>query len=254
MHSTRPGAVRWVATVPLLAAAVAACGGGAAPEPITDPKARSQAADGPSGPPAPAGPDGEAERAAAATPPSPDQLAGLRSRDVPDAGDGQLVVVPGVTSAPAGGELRQVRVAVEGGLDVDGGAFADLVMATLNDPRGWSNEGFTFARTDTDGYDVEVVLGSPDTSSRLCEPLQTFGTLSCRSGDRAVLTLARWVDGTDDYAQDLTAYRQYVVQHEVGHALGKDHVACPAPGEVAPVMMQQTKGLDGCLPNPWPYP
>ena len=188
--------------------------------------------------------------------PTPDQLAGLLSHEVPDAGDGELAVVPGTEEAPGPGtDEITVAVAVEGGVPAEGAAFAAFVMATLNDARSWPHEGYTFARTDdADSADVTVVLASPATTDRLCRPLVTYGKLSCRNGSKSVLTFYRWVNGIPEYSDDLTAYRRYLVNHEVGHFLGKGHVSCPGAGAVAPVMMQQTKGLDGCGRNSWPYP
>ncbi len=188
--------------------------------------------------------------------PTPDELAGLLSREVPDSGDGEPVVVPGSAAAPGPGtDEITVAVAVEGGVPADGEAFAAFVLATLNDPRGWPHEGYTFARTgDGAAADVTVVLASPALTDRLCKPLVTYGKLSCRNGNRSVLTFYRWVNGIPEYADDLTAYRRYLVNHEVGHFLGKGHVSCPGAGALAPVMMQQTKGLDGCTRNSWPYP
>lgn len=250
MHSTRCRAARWLLIAVLVVAPVTACGDDP-PDQMPDAEApateATQAA-------APSSEPSDPSREPAPEPPSEDQLAGLLSREVSDSGTGELQVVPGVASAPGPGEVWQVKVSVEGGLDVDGAAFASLVMSTLNDPRGWTQDGLSFARTDGDDHDVEVVLASPDTSERLCRPLVTRGTLSCRSGDQAVITLYRWVHGTEDYGDDLTAYRQYVVNHEVGHALGHGHVGCPGAGQPAPLMMQQTLGLDGCAPNPWPHP
>ncbi|HNV16021.1 MAG TPA: DUF3152 domain-containing protein, partial [Dermatophilaceae bacterium] len=76
--------------------------------------------------------------------------------------------------------------------------------------------------------------------------------VSCWWGGRAVLNLHRWVRGSATYGTDLTSYRTYLVNHEVGHGLGHRHVSCPAPGRPAPIMVQQTLGLEGCRAWPWP--
>ena len=184
-----------------------------------------------------------------------DVEAGLLSRDVPQSGNGVLVPVPGSMPAPGPGRVRTVRVEVEEGLPVDGARFADFALAVLNDPRGWGAGGtMSFARTDSADAEIHLVLATPDTSRRLCRPLETYGKLSCRTGDRAVLTHYRWVNATEEYAADPTGYRRYVVNHEVGHALGHGHQRCPGPGRPAPVMQQQTLGLDECATNSWPNP
>lgn len=182
-----------------------------------------------------------------------DRTAGVLKAAVPRRGAGRLEVVPGAGPAPGAGPVKRVRVEVEAGLSVDPAAFAGFVLQTLNDPRSWGHGGrMTFARTGG-AYDLRVVLASPDTSARLCAPLQTMGTLSCGKGNTAVLTLYRWVNATPEFGADRTLYRHYVINHEVGHTLGHGHELCPGKGKVAPVMMQQTKGLKGCLPNGWPY-
>ena len=98
---------------------------------------------------------------------------------------------------------------------------------------------------------LSVVAGEASTD-RLCYPARTGGRYSCRSHNRVVINLMRWETGTEEYQSDLTTYRTYLINHEVGHFLGRGHVTCPGAGEPAPVMMQQTKGLGGCSPNGWP--
>ena len=145
-------------------------------------------------------------------------------------------------------------LAVPGVLPVDPAVSADFVLRGLNDPRGWGRDGaMSFGRTDGD-VEIVVLPAGPETSAPLCAPLDTGGTLSRRRGPRAIITHHRWVLAHPDHGDDRTGYRRYVVNHEVGHVLGHGHVPCPGPGLPAPVMMQQTKGLRDCAPNPWPYP
>ena len=170
---------------------------------------------------------------------------------VPDLG-GALVVVPAEVAAPGAGTVKTVRVEVEAGLPVDGETFAAAVMATLNDPRGWGPvDGVTFARTGGDAS-IRVVLASPATTDRMCAPLKTGGTYSCGVTGAAILNFSRWVEGASDFDGDMGLYRHYLVNHEVGHVLGHRHVSCPAPGTLAPVMVQQSMSTEGCLPNGWP--
>lgn len=170
-------------------------------------------------------------------------------------GSGNLSLVPGTSAVLGSGPLLRFQVEVEDGIDSDGQAFAVAVEATLADPRGWGSEGRrSFQRVDSGPFDFKVALVSPDNVNSFCPGLDTGGYTSCRSGDRAVINLARWQTAVPDYQGDIPTYRQYVVNHEVGHALSNSHELCPGPGALAPVMQQQTLGLNGCVKNPWPYP
>ena len=175
-------------------------------------------------------------------------------------GAGTVSVVDGNSPVYGTGPLRRFVVEVEDGIGVDGNGFAAAVEATLSDPRSWGYGGaMSFQRVGAaeaaaSQYDFKVSLVSPGSMEAYCPGVGTGGYTSCRYGERAVINLARWATAVPHYDGDIETYRHYVVNHEVGHALGNGHVGCPGPGQLAPVMQQQTLSLQGCVRNAWPHP
>ena len=162
-------------------------------------------------------------------------------------------------AAPDDEADRQVTLSieVEQDLHIDAERFGEFVLRTLNDERSWPGTmSVSFARTDTDP-DFRVLLATPETVDAECDPLPTGGEYSCATGSAAVLNAMRWTEAVEPYQEpgaSLTDYRRYLVNHEVGHLLGHDHVECPEAGEPAPVMQQQSISLGECEPNGWVVP
>ncbi|WP_328707345.1 DUF3152 domain-containing protein [Streptomyces mexicanus] len=179
-------------------------------------------------------------------------------------GSGRFEVVPGSAKAPGTGRKYTYRVDVELGLGLDGQLFADAVQKTLNDDRSWAHDGArTFERVSTGTPDFVITLASPGTTAAWCAKSgldTTEDNVSCDSAatPRVMINAYRWAQGSKTYGDRIYAYRQMLINHEVGHRLGHNHVMCQKDGALAPVMQQQTKFLDHdgihCLPNPWPYP
>ena len=170
-------------------------------------------------------------------------------------------VVPGTSKVFGSGPLHRFTVELEAGVADDGAAFAAAVEKTLSDPHSWGRGGrASFQRIDTGVPDFRVTLTSSLTVRKLCGYDLPYET-SCYNGDlaRVVINDARWVRGAVAYKDNVPLYRVYVVNHEVGHALGNGHLQCPRNGALAPVMMQQTLGVSTpgvgtCKPNPFPFP
>ena len=208
-------------------------------------------------PPSPAGPGTESILSQAAPTRAPQQTSSPSPAPVESARPtGKLIRVAGVAPASGPGPVRTFSVEVEQGLPIDRQSFAEFVQGVMYDPRGWGARGtLAFRRTDSPSASFTVTLSSPATTDRLCAPLVTAGRYSCHQDGRAVLNYLRWTSGAPPYKGDLVGYRTYMINHEVGHALGHGaHNFCTTIGAKAPLMMQQTKGVDACKPNPWPLP
>nr|WTA00595.1 DUF3152 domain-containing protein [Streptomyces sp. NBC_00857] len=178
---------------------------------------------------------------------------------------GGFTAVPGLDKAPGKGQKFRYRVDVEKGLGLDGTLFADAVQKTLNDDRSWANNGaMTFERISSGQADFVITLASPGTTAFWCEKSgldTTEDNVSCDSAstERVMINAYRWAQGAKTFgAKAMLPYRQMLINHEVGHRLGYNHVSCQTPGTLAPVMQQQTKSLDiggiKCKPNPWVFP
>lgn len=197
--------------------------------------------------------------AAVASPTRAEVAAAVRKPTaVPRTGTGKFAIASGGGPAVGSGTIYLYQVEVEVGAGVDAAAFARAVDETLADPRGWSARGrWGFQRVAPGQPHAFVVkLATPATVDRICGAagIRTSGEVSCRAGRDVVVNLRRWQLAIPAYADRPRDYQHLVVNHEVGHFLGFGHSGCPGRGRPAPAMMPQYFGLDGCLPNAWPYP
>ncbi|MGH3441013.1 MAG: DUF3152 domain-containing protein [Nitriliruptorales bacterium] len=171
--------------------------------------------------------------------------------------DGFLVAAAETDPVGSGGSVG-FTVEVEAALEDRLGELLEIVEEALFDPRSWTADGRHPLHRVGDPADarIRVVLATPATVDRVCARIgldTAAGSLSCWDGRRAMLNAWRFDHGADHF-DSVADYRRYLVNHEVGHGLGYDHRDCPRPGGPAPLMMQQTKSVGACLPNPWPHP
>jgi hypothetical protein len=202
-----------------------------------------------------------------------------------EAGDKTYRIIPGTTPQIGYGTAKVFKytIEIENGLDptMYGGdnAFAQMVDQTLANPKGWThNPQFAFIRIDSGKPDFRISLVSPVSVREGCGYEFRLET-SCYNPSfgadrqsRVFINEARWIRGAVPFEGDVGSYRQYVINHEVGHAIGYvRHEPCDQQGGLAPVMMQQTFSTanddgakfdpdqvkaDGktCRFNPWPFP
>ncbi|WP_199440189.1 DUF3152 domain-containing protein [Umezawaea beigongshangensis] len=196
----------------------------------------------------------------------------------PRTGEGTWRVVAGTSPRIGSGPEHTYTVEVEDGVRLTGGdaSFADVVQHALSDRRGWTARGdLAVRRVDSGEPDLRVRLTSSGTARALCG-FEIPVDVNCRIAQSVYLSAARWARGATAFGADLTGYRQYAINHEVGHFFSYLHEACQEDGQPAPVMMQQTFSTanddlvdvtadnpqqvtvsrDGkrCTANPWPFP
>jgi len=146
------------------------------------------------------------------------------------------------------------NIATSGNVAANLQEFSAQVSQTLNDSRGWSQLGAQFREVDSGGgFTLYLAAASTMTSfSSYCS-----ASWSCRVGTSVIINQDRWLGATDAWNNaggSLRDYRHMVINHEVGHWLGHDHLTCSGAGQPAPIMQQQSIDLQGCKFNAWPLP
>jgi Protein of unknown function (DUF3152) len=227
---------------------LAGCATAAHPVPVADPSSPS-----PPGASAPREPgmhrdEPPAKRAGAPGPPRPGGGSGVFGSTA----SGASAVFGGA------GTLKRYCVQVEDGITTfTADDFAAGVDQVLADRRSWiASKRWMFQRVpDCATVGVRVRLTTPPSVDRFCASagVQTLGKYSCFNAGSLYINLNRWTSGVPHYPS-LELYRHLVINHEMGHYLGFQHVSCPGPGRPAPVMQRQSASLDGCVANPYPYP
>lgn len=214
---------------------------------------------------------------------APDQLPPGGPYAEQGAGTYRVVGAPGLAVGEGHEQVLRYVIEVEDGVDTSGSggddALAAMVDATLANPKGWINDpAFRFEHVGPEDHpDMRIQLTSVGTTRQICggEDLAMETSCHIRLGgeSRVIINESRWVRGAAPFEGDLGSYRQYLINHEVGHGLGfAAHEACGGEGELAPIMMQQTLSLNNaelnsfspeevypdenvtCVYNPWPYP
>ena len=167
---------------------------------------------------------------------------------------------PSKTCGSPTGRLVRFRVLIERALPTTADRFVADLLSVLCDQRSWIRTGEVRFRYDPKGS-LLVGLRTPESAEKRCMQLIGLSVnfyYSCAGSREVVLNSDRWFTGSKYWPGSVGVYRQMLVNHEIGHTLGQHHRGCPKDGALAPVMMQQSKGLttngNTCKANPWPRP
>ncbi|HET8681615.1 MAG TPA: DUF3152 domain-containing protein, partial [Micromonosporaceae bacterium] len=136
------------------------------------------------------------------------------------------------------GTLRRFRVAIESNVAEDMAGFTATLDRTLGDPRSWTGGRTLRLQRVPQGAAAEftIYLATGETARQVCAAggvdIRVGGVpyTSCRTAGRVILNLTRWMSSVHEFVGrgvPLEVYRQYLVNHEVGHQLGYNHELCP---------------------------
>lgn len=132
----------------------------------------------------------------------------------------------------------------------------NFINETLNDPRGWMKHGYTFQPIFekpkiNEQNKVHVRMSLNETIKRICN----LDGLSCAEMSKTVsqniyINAENWLYGSKQSGLSPRLGRLYIISHEFGHILGRNHKSCSSnKNEKCSIMYQQTVSKGCCKPN-----
>jgi hypothetical protein len=153
-------------------------------------------------------------------------------------------------------ETKTIKYCV-GSRGVDASQLKEVrakLKTVYGDIRGWSLDGQAVFDYAENGCDFTVWLSGNDQMTSFGGACTEFW--NCMSGNNVVINADRWNQTTPAWKAsggNIEDYRTMLVNHETGHWLGfLDSYTCPSEGQSAPIMLQQSVNLRGCVFNIWP--
>lgn len=155
-------------------------------------------------------------------------------------------------------KIWYVSTVVDPGVKFSSKKFYDIVFKVLNDPEGWKSiDKIDFKFVEPSILEkmpvknkIPIRLSSNNTIVKECGFSELEKLSCCNMNTKEVwLNYYRWINGAKPSKLSLNHYRSYMINHEVGHALGRLHAKCPCDNCSAPIMMQHTVSIGKCSPN-----
>jgi hypothetical protein len=151
--------------------------------------------------------------------------------------------------------LLDVPLSVPFSLDGFSEAEAAFFDAVVAHPRGWMSAGFQFLRGPRSGAFCVVHKTGADAMARLYPQTHLQGLSVTDRGTQPIqvhLNARNWdaIPPASEFLE-LAAYREALINHELGHVLGYNHALCPKLAGPADIMQQPSKPLHGCTPSRW---
>lgn len=174
----------------------------------------------------------------------------------PGTPNGKIVAVTDTFTAEPSSKAYTYDISVDEGLGMDTKKLAEGISAVLNDKRSWASDGYS-AHQMTSGAQYHIFILSPAETDNRCSPGISQGYYSCTIGNSVFINSDRWFNGDESFIArggTINEYRIYLLNRQMGLALGMEEAECKAVGELSPAMEAQTKSDSPCKANGWPYP